>query len=493
MSVFDRLVHFGSVSGRRVDTMLPRSPFGRLGVTHAGGSAADALVSLALAGSLFFSLEPNAAKSKVLQYLLISLAPFVVVAPFIGPLVDRLGHARRWVLFGSLMARAVVALFMAGHLDSLFLFPEAFAVLVAAKTAAVARNALVPAVVPSEQELVRANARLSLISVFGGAMLLPVGLIIRKTADDGWVLVFASLVFVLAALSSLRIKVRRTGHADGDSVDRFAKVVADAGAVRVNAFAMAILRGAVGCVMFLSLFSLRAEPLWVMGLTLGSLSGGSSVGAAIAERLRARTTESRMILGSLITVAGVAAVAAAFPSVFFGVVLAAAVGIGGSVSRLAFDAIVQRSLAHDDFGAAFARYETRFQLAWVLGALLPTAVSLPRSLGFAIVCASMIFGLIVGLVGEPALDWIGVKLRWVTGQLRHVVGRFGFRNQRTNKVSKPQKKRVIASSSGRVLDRQVDTHLAAHQDVPNTEEASQSIPVWKLPGTSTISRRRSRK
>lgn len=518
MALFDRVVESVSALGRDVDQRLPRSPFGRLGVVHAGGSAADALVSVALAGSLFFSLEPGAAKSKVLQYLLISLAPFVVVAPFIGPLVDRLGHARRWVLFGSLIARAFVCLLMAGKLDSLLLFPYAFAVLVSAKTASVARNALVPSVVPSDNELVRANARLSLISVVGAAIVLPFGFALRKYADDGWVLRLASLIFAVSAFLALRVKSRKSRvaiHDDEGSDPRI--VLADTAVVRVNGLAMALLRGAVGCVMFVSLFSLRDEPLWVTGLTLGSLTGGTSIGAALAERLRRKTTEERMILVSMGLVGVVSVGTTLFRGVVGGVILAAVLGVCASASRLAFDAIVQRSLRPNDFGGAFARYETRFQLAWVIGALAPTAVDLPRSLGFAFVSLAMLFGVVVALVGEPALDWLAEKLRWMTGQLRvcarRITGGKVLRGPSRKSVRfTPGAEAVVeASQNGTDTDRN-----CVHQNEPSLkgpllekpsfekpsfEKSSHEYPLpegslpqvpFRLPRMSTVPRSKSR-
>ncbi len=519
MTLFDRVVAQTSALAKKGDARLPRSPFGRVGVTEAAESAGDALVALALAGSLFFSLDPSAAKSKVLQYLLISLAPFVVVAPFIGPLVDRLGHARKWVLFGSLVTRALICLFMAGHLDSLLLFPEAFAVLVAGKTASVAKSALVPAVVPSDNELVRANARLSLISVFGGGVILPIGWVIRRYGEEGWVLRAAALVFMVASVVALRIRVRHERSGAPGSNESFTRVIADDGPVRVNALAMALLRGSVGCVMFAAVFALRSKPLWITGLTLGSLQVGTSVGAAIAERLRRRTHEARMILGAMVLVALVAGVAAIFPNLESGVAVAAAVGIAASTSRLAFDAIVQRSLPRHDFGAAFARYETRFQLSWVVGALVPTALVLPRAVGFGLVSAVMVFGIIVGLVGEPALDWIAAGLRWVTGQLRSVVnkisgGRMGDPTPAPSpvdsraatpprpsataptpptvappKIEVRERRTVATSTTAPRFAPQWDDDPPARAPQPSPPPDADAAPQWRLPRMSITTRR----
>ena len=58
----------------------------------------DAAMYGALAGSVLFSLSPDAQRDRVLLYLLVSVAPFAVVAPAIGPTVDRIPGGRRMVI-----------------------------------------------------------------------------------------------------------------------------------------------------------------------------------------------------------------------------------------------------------------------------------------------------------------------------------------------------------------------------------------------------------
>src|ERR1700738_866324 len=55
------------------------SPFSRLLITHVLSLAGDALVTLALAGSLFFSTPLHAARGKVALTLLLTIAPFGIV------------------------------------------------------------------------------------------------------------------------------------------------------------------------------------------------------------------------------------------------------------------------------------------------------------------------------------------------------------------------------------------------------------------------------
>ena len=82
------------------------TPFGRLARTHAISTAADAMVAAALADSLFFSLPADGARGPVLKYLVLTMLPFAVVSPLIGPLIDRLRGGHRYVLIGTAVLRA---------------------------------------------------------------------------------------------------------------------------------------------------------------------------------------------------------------------------------------------------------------------------------------------------------------------------------------------------------------------------------------------------
>ena len=60
----------------------------------------DAMITVALAGTVFFGASPHAQRGNVLLYLLITMAPFALIAPVIGPALDRLQHGRRWTMAG---------------------------------------------------------------------------------------------------------------------------------------------------------------------------------------------------------------------------------------------------------------------------------------------------------------------------------------------------------------------------------------------------------
>jgi hypothetical protein len=107
--------------------------------------AADAMITVALAGTVFFSAAPGQQKGNVLGYLAITMAPFAVIAPVIGPVLDRLRHGRRFALAATAFGRAAVALSTAFNFREVFvLFPLALSSLVLSKVYGVLRASVVP-------------------------------------------------------------------------------------------------------------------------------------------------------------------------------------------------------------------------------------------------------------------------------------------------------------------------------------------------------------
>jgi hypothetical protein len=99
-------------------------------------------------------------------------------------------------------------------------------------------------------------------------------------------------------------------------------------------------------------------------------------------------------------------------------VIALAVGTAASVGRLAFDSIIQRDAPDANFGRSFARFETRFQLAWVVGAALPVAVRIPNATGMALLALTSAVALSSYLAGLRALEHHQHALPAETGDRR---------------------------------------------------------------------------
>jgi hypothetical protein len=138
---------------RRVRAASRADGAGESGLTHllwvhSLHMAGDAMIAVSLAGTLFFAATVDAQRGNVALYLLITMAPFAVLAPVLGPLLDRLQRGRRWALAMSLAGRGLLALVMAAHFDDLLLYPAALGVLVLSKAHNVLRAAVVPRVLP---------------------------------------------------------------------------------------------------------------------------------------------------------------------------------------------------------------------------------------------------------------------------------------------------------------------------------------------------------
>jgi hypothetical protein len=205
-------------AGRIVHRLSRASGAGRTGLSNlieltAAGGVGDAFVAVALAGTLFFSASVDQARGRIALALLITMAPFAVLAPFLGPMLDRVQQGRRYILMGTLLARGLLCWGMAGavaHNDAVTLLPAAFGVLVLQKAYGVTRAAVTPRLLPSEITLVTANAR----SALGGliASTLGAGLAVGVSFAAGggsggaaWVLRAGTAIYLAATALALRL------------------------------------------------------------------------------------------------------------------------------------------------------------------------------------------------------------------------------------------------------------------------------------------------
>ncbi len=179
-------------------------PFGRLALVHTLFSAGSTLVTISLAGSLFFSVNVHQSESKVLLYLLLSIAPFAVVSPMLSPLLDRGATARRAAIGCASAGTAVLAFFMSRNLHSLWLFPQAFGVLVLSKLYLVGKAALVPSMTDRGDDLATANAKLAVLAGLGGFAASPIGVALLQ-AGASWVLRFTFVVFIGVTVAAVRL------------------------------------------------------------------------------------------------------------------------------------------------------------------------------------------------------------------------------------------------------------------------------------------------
>ena len=410
-------------------------PFGRLALVHLLSVGGDALVAMALAGSLFFSVDPSGARWRIFLYLVFTMAPFAVVGPLIGPMMDRARGGRRIMLFVSTFGRVVMAVLMVSAVadESLLVFPEAFLMLILAKSYQVAKAAIVPTVVDSDSALVEANSKLQLLSGLGGfAVGLP-GLLLLLIGAPA-VMVFAAIVFVGAGLAALRVPATTVAEEPAgaeETAELRSGAVVSAGSV------MGSLRAVVGFVTFLMAFALRgddritlhgevlgrisaaaidhspvtvgdlappgAPPAWHFGVIVAVSVAGGLAGAAIAPVFRKVFREEFLLLGSAAVAAMAGGAGLLFGGLFGQALLASGVALAAAAGKQAFDAVVQRDAPDANRGRTFAAFESRFQIAWVLGGVVPVVVPMPTQLG----------GLIVGTLAAAGAIFYGISMQAV--------------------------------------------------------------------------------
>lgn len=358
--------------------------FGRLLLFQGSGAAGDALLALALAGSLFFSVPEATARGRVALYLALTVAPFAVVAPFLSRFLDRHRGGLRLAVVVASIGRGSLAWLLATRLDSLYLFPIAFGILVLSRAALVVRGALLPDLAPGDRPLVRANASLSKMSAIAGIVAVPPGLALLRFVGPNAELLLAACVYFVGAVPAVLLPMT-SGRRDRNEQAR-ARLVARGVGVRQAIVAIAGMRFLVGFLVLHLAFALRREDLSSVGLGLlvGSAATGSLLGAMTAPFLKRRLKEEGILAVALL-IAGVTGVLVGRSfSVTTAALLVAVFGLASGAGKVAFDSIVQRDTPPAARGWAFARFESVLQIAWVLGALVPLGPSIPSGAGVLI-------------------------------------------------------------------------------------------------------------
>lgn len=383
---------------------LPPTPFSRLVATHAVGACADACVAVSLAGSLFFASPTSGSREKLLLYLMITMAPFAIVWPILGPALDRTRGGRRLLVVGSMMGRALLCVVMSRFItkdapEGLLVYPLAFGVLVLQKGYSVAKSSLVPALVSDDSSLVKANSRLALISsiatIAGGA---PAAFLVWL-ADADWSLILAAVVFSVAAIFAVKIPRTEVAERPKEKLDLEREELHQP-SILLAGSAMGVMRGVVGFLAFFTAFALKED---IVGLFFaGSLAVcGVLLGNVSAPILRERVREEVMLASAVAAAAVSVLIGAVVGGVFGFAVAGLAIGFSAAAGKVGFDSLLQRDGPDAVRGRAFARFETRFQIMWVIGGLLGI-IPLNPEVGLLALAAVLIFTAVSYVAGLRA-------------------------------------------------------------------------------------------
>jgi hypothetical protein len=172
----------------------------------AAAGAGDAFVIVSLAGTIFFNTSVTEARGKVVLFLLVTMAPFAVLAPFIGPALDRVQQGRKYLLAGTLLARGLLCYAMAAAVSNpINLLPAAFGVLVLQKAYGVVRASVAPRLLPENVTLVSANARSQLIAVITASIAAVLAEGVQIVGGAAWVLRAGMVIYLATVVLALRL------------------------------------------------------------------------------------------------------------------------------------------------------------------------------------------------------------------------------------------------------------------------------------------------
>ncbi len=398
------------------------SGLGKLIELHAVNSAGDVMITVALASTVFFAVPTDQARGRVALYLAVTMAPFALLAPVVGPLLDRVPHGRRAAMAGSMLARALLALTMSGAVATggLELYPAALGVLVASKAYGVVRSAVVPRLLPPRISLVKANSRVTLAGLLATGVAAPLGAGLQLLGP-GWPLYGACAVFAAGTFLSFSLP-HKVDSSKGETRARLTSRAASgrsAGGKRKPGLrtvgpsvlhglqANAALRALSGFLTFFLAFMLREHPLGglgaaaSLGLVVVAAGTGNALGTAVGAWLKARGPEP--IIAAMLGLALCATVlAAVFYPVLAVVVVPAAAATAGlcqALAKLSLDAMIQRDVPEEVRTSAFARSETALQMSWVVGGAIGISLPLIGTVGMAVAAALVALGVVLAVRG----------------------------------------------------------------------------------------------
>jgi len=410
--------------------------------------AVDAAMAVALANTLFFAAASGESKSKVALYLLITIAPFAVIAPLIGPALDRLQHGRRVALALSFALRTALAVLLimnydgaTGSYPSMVLYPCALAMMVFSKSFSVLRSAVTPRVMPPTIDLVRVNSRLTVFgllggTIAGGAIAGGVEFVCTHVFKLPGALFVVVAVTIAGAFLSMRIprwvevtegEVPATLSYRRDSEQRRRSWPDEVKKVRgtlrqplgrniiTSLWGNCTIKVMVGFLFLYPAFFAKAHQAsgWVQLGMLGAIGAAAAIGNFAGNFAAARLRLGRpavLVVRCTVAVCAVA-VAASVAGTLIAAVIATLVTSGSSaIAKASLDASLQHDLPEESRASGFGRSESTLQLAWVLGGALGVLVYTELWIGFTAVSALLILGLAQTLVsfrGDSLIPGLG--------------------------------------------------------------------------------------
>lgn len=371
--------------------------------------ASDAAMAIALANTLFFAATSGESKGKVALYLLITIAPFALVAPVIGPALDKIQRGRRLAMCVSSAGQALMAVVMALHFDDWLLYPAALGMMVLSKSFTVLKAAVTPRVLPPEITLSKTNARLTVFGLVAAGAFGALASGVNALWGSAGALWFTVLICIAAAVQSMRIPswVETTEGEVPASLSahperRVTKQRQPMGRhIVVSLWGNGSVRVLTGFLMMFSAFAVKAQTegsgqtpftqLLLLGI-IGVAAGiGGFAGNALGSRLHFGEPDQVILycVGASLAMSAIATVLA-------GLATAAIVALVGAtasaLAKISLDAVIQEDLPEESRASAFGRSETVLQLCWCFGGAVGLLLPPTYWIGFLVVSVLLAFG-----------------------------------------------------------------------------------------------------
>ncbi|WP_371404948.1 MFS transporter [Kribbella sp. NBC_00662] len=407
----------GRATGRRIRGLTSAQGAGESGLSRlielgAVNAAGDTAFAVSLAGTVFFTVPSDQARDRVALFLLLTMAPFALMAPLIGPILDRFRHGRRWAIGATLGVRAFLVWSLASSISghgSAWLYPAALGCLVASKAYGVTRASAVPRLLPKQITLVTANSRISLAGVAGATIGAGIAAAFAAIGPQ-WSLRWAALVYIVGLILAIRLPSAVDSPADEEvtgTAGRDARRRAITSAVSRGIRCNLGLRFVSGFLTMYLAFLLRDQPISgvkgavAAGAVIAAAGLGNSLGTVLGSLLKARKPEA-VVLAVLLADAIVAVAVAVFYGLPILIALGLVAGLCSSLGKLSLDAMIQRDVPESVRTSVFARSETVLQLAWVIGGGCGIVLPLIPRLGFGFLAGVLVVVVFLVLRMRPA-------------------------------------------------------------------------------------------
>ncbi len=381
--------------GRKIEAQFSRHgwAYRKLAVAHATNVAGDALVALALADTLFFSVPAADARANVVLFLLLTLAPFALVGPLLGMLADRTARSHRAGLSLASLGRVVLTVALVRADDGIVTMTLVFALLVLSRTFGISRSSILPTALPDTSDLVEANARLARLGILAGGVILPLGLGLVNVVGSIGALVPAVVMYAWSTVAAIGLKVDLSSESvESMSVTPRGRVVVNRKVIRYARLGTAIVRLLNGYLLLLLAFVFRDDEAGIIGFgtLLLAAAVGFGISSLVAQFLARRLREAPMVIAALALEAAASFIAAHVFATWSAAALALFAGLAWGMAKFGHDALLHETAPPARRGRMFTTSETMFQLAWVVGAIIPTLVPFPATLGLVLAgCAAL--------------------------------------------------------------------------------------------------------